>query len=349
MTGVDTRPSARPTVAPPPGHPLLDLPSAVSPHRAELEAAILEWAVRYELLDDERAREKLARTRLGELVARSYPTIIPSRVEAVAGWFTWAFVIDDCYEAWTGRYDEAAARTMGVLTRQPARDRSDTRLEAQLAAVWHRLAADMSTEWRLRFAQHMGHFLAAFKYEAVNRRTGRVPELLGYTQLRRASGGITPSLDLLQVATGREVPALLHEFEQVHTMFNRTADVVVWVNDIMSLRKELAAGETTNGVLVLAEERGIGLQEAIDEVYELVARQIDQFEQAWAELEFVMHRWHGLEPGAVEAMRTFAGGMRSWMRGNLDWSGLSDRYQVTDGVLLATDPSLVMPTDRGTR
>ncbi|MFF0146495.1 hypothetical protein ATK36_3699 [Amycolatopsis sulphurea] len=341
MTGIALRHEEN--LQPPPGHPLLGFRSAISPHVAELEGHILAWAERYAVLDNARARDKLARTRLGELVARAYPTILPARLEAVAGWFTWAFVIDDCYENDAGPYDEPAAQTLRVLVRELKPDATHTRLDALLADVWHRLAAGMSTAWRLRFTQHMAHFLAAFKYEALNRQVRHVPDLLGYQQLRRASGGITPSLDLLEVATGQEVPGLLHEFEQARAMFNRASDVVVWVNDIVSLRKELAAGETTNGVLVLAEEHHVELPEAIDLAYALVARQIEEFEQATSELETLMSRWRGLEPETVDAVRTFTDGLRSWMRGNLDWSGNSDRYRNADGVLLSTGSSLISP------
>ncbi|GAA1994420.1 terpene synthase family protein [Amycolatopsis minnesotensis] len=347
MTGAATEPGADLRLAPPPWHPLRGLDSAISPHVAELEAHIIGWADRYALLDDARARDKLARTRLGELVARTYPTILPARLEAVSGWFTWAFVIDDCFDRCAGQYDETAARTLRVLAGDREPGAAETRLEAQLADVWHRLTAGMGLTWRTRFTQHMAHFLAAFKYEAFNRRTRRVPDLLGYRQLRRASGGITPSLDLIEVASGLEVPALLHEFEQTRAMFDRAADVVVWVNDIVSLRKELAAGETTNGVLVLAAEREIGLPEAVDAAYTLVAEQVKQFEDAEAELEALLSRWRGLEPEAVVAARKFTDGMRAWMRGNLDWSFRSDRYQVTDGVLLSTDTSLLAPKPSG--
>ncbi|MCK2244211.1 MULTISPECIES: hypothetical protein [unclassified Crossiella] len=320
---------------PPAGHPLLDLPSAISPHLAELEAGILDWADRYALLDGPSARDKLARTRLGELIARSYPTIAPARIPAVTGWFTWAFVIDDCHEQPSGDYDAAAARTMDILAGAPGLAGA-TPLEAQLSEVWQRLSAGMSTSWRHRFALHMAHFLVAFKYEAFNRRHRQVPDLGWYRQFRRSSGGITPSLDLIEVATGQEVPALLHEFEETRLMFNRAADVVVWVNDIVSLRKELAAGEVSNGVLVLARERDLDLQTAVDETYVLIGRQLAEFHQAEAEAETLLGHWRGLEPAAVDAVRTFADGLRSWMRGNLDWSAHSDRYQVTDGIRLAT-------------
>ncbi|MFB9904030.1 terpene synthase family protein [Allokutzneria oryzae] len=134
---------------------------------------------------------------------------------------------------------------------------------------------------------------------------------------------------------------MLHETDQLRTMYNWAADVVVWVNDIVSLRKELVAGETTNGVLVLAQERGNGLQDAIDAVYRKVADYVEEFTHARDELALLSSRWLGLDAQERAAVTSFVEGMESWMRGNLDWSRRSDRYQVADGVRLTTDTSLV--------
>ncbi|WP_086824753.1 hypothetical protein [Allokutzneria sp. NRRL B-24872] len=331
---------------PEPDHPLLAITPVVSAHRAELERHILAWADDYDLLDDAQARAKLAGTRLGELVARSYPLIEPERLRAVAGWFTWAFVIDDCFDGDSlagSDHDAVAGRMLLVLTPDASRAPATTRLDALLSEVWHGLAADRSPAWRMRFSLHMTHFLAAFKYESLNRGTGHTPELRGYAQLRRSSGGITPSLDLLEAATGREVPALLHETDQLRAMYNHAADVVVWVNDIVSLRKELVAGETTNGVLVLARERGGGLQDAVDAVYRRVAWHVEEFHRAEAELAAISDDWLGLGAAERAALADFTHGLRAWMRGNLDWSRGTHRYQVPDGVRLSTDTSLVRP------
>ncbi|MFE0425624.1 hypothetical protein ACFW15_25095, partial [Streptomyces sp. NPDC058953] len=330
---------------PRPGHPLLTLQPHISPWEEQLEAAVMNWADAYDLLDSPAARDRLARSHLGALIARSYPAMGLHRAEAVAGWFTWAFVIDDCHDRQpegTIDYDSSAFRILRLLTPDATLPPTTaSRLDAILARVWHDLARDRSAAWRMRFTLHMTHFLAAFKYESLNRRHHHTPGLLGYTQLRRASGGITPSLDLLEVASDREIPPLLHESDQFQTMFNRASDVVVWVNDIVSLRKELVAGETTNGVLVLARERGCGLQDAIDAVYQRVGHWVSEFRQAREELRALSGQWLGLTRGERHAVESYADGMEAWMRGNLDWSFCSDRYQRADGVRLTSDTDLV--------
>ncbi|MFD0275106.1 hypothetical protein ACFVHB_14560 [Kitasatospora sp. NPDC127111] len=335
---------------PGPDHVLYRLPPRMSPHREELERLILDWADRYGLVDSPRARQRLADTHLGELIARCYPHLRAERLEPLAGWFTWAFVIDDLYDGCASA--EAAGHTRATLrmlaalslrSGEPSPARDVPPLAVELAEVWRRLAGRQSLQWQLRFITHMGQFLDAFHYEAANREHRHVPALSGYTQLRRASGGITPSLDLLEYAAGLEVPALFHESEQLRTMVNKAADVVVWVNDVLSLRKELVVGEVTNGVLAVSRELRCGMQDAIDHVYRKVARDIDAFLHAEESLTTLCRGWHGLRESDRAAIGAFTDGMKAWMRGNLEWALNSRRYLEVDTLRLTGTPALPAP------
>ncbi|GAB7184256.1 hypothetical protein ATKI12_4087 [Kitasatospora sp. Ki12] len=341
---------------PDPDHVLYQLPPRMSPYREELERLILEWADRYGLVDGPRARKRLADTHLGELIARCYPDLRAERLSPLAGWFTWAFVIDDLYDDWapTDAADDTRTtlRMLAALTLRsaepspPAGDAPPPAGDAppladELAEVWRRLAGRQSIQWQLRFITHMGQFLDAFRYEAVNREHRHVPALSGYAQLRRVSGGITPSLDLLEYAAGLEVPALLHESEQLRTMVDKASDVVVWVNDVLSLQKELVVGEVTNGVLAVSRELGCGIQDAIDHVYRKVARDIGVFLDAEESLTTLCGSWHGLREADRAAVGAFAGGMKAWMRGNLEWGVNSGRYVEIDTLRLTRNPDLL--------
>ncbi|MEU9044808.1 MULTISPECIES: hypothetical protein [unclassified Kitasatospora] len=333
---------------PDPDHVLYRLPPRMSPHREELERLILEWADRYGLVDGPRARRRLADTHLGELIARCYPHLRAERLSPLAGWFTWAFVIDDLYDgcasAEAADHTRATLRMLAALSlrsAEPSPAGDAPPLVDELAEVWRRLAGRQSIQWQLRFITHMGQFLDAFRYEAVNREHRHVPAVSGYTQLRRASGGITPSLDLLEYAAGLEVPALLHESEQLRTMVNKASDVVVWVNDVLSLQKELVVGEVTNGVLAVSRELRCGIQDAIDHVYRKVARDIEVFLHAEESLTTLCGSWHGLPEADRAAVGTFTDGMKAWMRGNLEWEINSRRYVDIDTLRLTRDPDLL--------
>ncbi|MEC3953701.1 hypothetical protein VMT65_11710 [Nocardia sp. CDC153] len=331
---------------PPPEHPLFALPARISPHRARLERLILDWADAFELLETPRQRERLAGTRLGELVARAFPFVRADRLEPLAGWFTWAFVIDDWYDgpggAATHGHERALAQVLAALPVDGCHTGEyDAGLVRQLAAVWRLLAAPQSVSWRLRFIDDMAGFMESFAYEAINRRSRHVPKVLPYAQLRRQSGGITPCLRLLEYAAGLEVPGVIQRSDPFRRMFDHTADVVVWVNDVLSLRKELAIGEVSNGVLAVAAERRCDLQTAIDAVYRRVAEDIAAFHCAERELTDMCADWRGLADADRRAVRVCVEGMKSWMRGNLDWSLRSERYVQADTVRLCTSPRLL--------
>ncbi|MEU7043498.1 hypothetical protein AB0A77_20850 [Streptomyces varsoviensis] len=326
---------------PGPEHPLYELPPRRAANARALDEMVVDWARRYGPADGPAdgpaAPERMTAVRAGDLIARTYPGLRADRAVPLAGWFAWLFAIDDYFDHGGPRTpDGHAAATRKVLAALPTAPETagpgdadpGPPLVRHIAHVWRRIAPGCGLCWRMRFLTHVTHFLSAFQYEELNRRQRHTPSLDGYVQLRRASGSITACLDLLEFATGLEVPPLLHETEQLRTMANRAADVVVWVNDVVSLKKELAIGETTNGVLVVRRELGLSAQESVDYIYARVADDIRAFQAAEAELERICARWLGVTEAERAALDSLADGMRCWMRGNLDWSVRSGRYAV---------------------
>lgn len=308
---------------PPDGHILYRLPGcAPAPARIrELDDAVMAWA------DGPAERDRLSATRAGELIARAYPGLRQDRAAPLAGWFAWLFLVDDLHDP-DGTADAGvASRLLGTLALDPGPAPDGPPLARHLAHVWQRIALAQSRWWRMRFLTHTMHFLSAFHYEALYRRHRRTPALREYVQLRRASGSVTACLDLLEFATGREIPPLLHETDQLRGMFTRATDVVVWVNDVVSLEKELHLHENVNGVLVLQHQFGLTLQEAVNRVYGKVAADIHAFHLHERELQRMCSSWPGLTERDLAALTAFTDGMKAWMRANVDWSAHCARYR----------------------
>ncbi|MGW1198854.1 terpene synthase family protein [Streptomyces sp. NPDC002536] len=308
---------------PPAGHLLYRLPACTpAPARIrELDDAVMAWA------DGPAARDRLSATLAGELIARAYPGLRQDRAADLAGWFAWLFLVDDLHDP-DGTADAGvASRLLGTLVLEPGPAPDGPPLVRHLAHVWQHIARAQSRWWRMRFLTHTMHFLTAFRYEALYRRHRRTPALREYVQLRRASGSVTACLDLLEFATGREVPPLLHETDQLRGMFTRATDVVVWVNDVVSLEKELHLRESVNGVLVLQRQFGLTLQEAVNRVYAKVAADVHAFHAHERELQRMCSSWPGLTERDLTALASFTDGMRAWMRANLDWSAHCARYR----------------------
>jgi hypothetical protein len=76
-----------------------------------------------------------------------------------------------------------------------------------------------------------------------------------------------------------------------------------------------------NLALVLQHEAGMSLQAAVDEVASFVKREVKSF----VALEATLPSFGSTVDSSV---RRFVEVLRTWMRGNLDWSYESGRYQV---------------------
>ncbi|MFH9069887.1 terpene synthase family protein [Streptomyces alboflavus] len=319
-------------IFPGPDHLLYRLPSRTEPDGHRLDDLVRHWADACGLLEDASAHKRLGDAAVGDLITSCYPGLRPDRAAPLAGWISWLFVIDDYYDRLDVQGEEYPdTLTEEIIDALPVEPRGHIRhheapLARELARLWRHIAPQLSRWWRMRFATHVAHFLTAFRHERMHRREGLPPGLRAYAELRRASSSVTACLDLLEYATGREVPSLLHETRQLRTMFGKATDVVAWVNDVVSLRKELGIGDTNNGIVVVRRELGLDTQGAIDHVYRAVDRDIEEFLDAEAELWRMCEHWSGVTDAEQSALALLSDGMKAWMRGNLDWSVRANRY-----------------------
>ncbi|MFI6642684.1 hypothetical protein [Streptomyces sp. NPDC050504] len=317
---------------PGPGHILYELPATAAVHPAALDELAVAWASGHGMLGDPAAAESLSRAGMGDLVRRAYPGLRHDRAAPLMGWFSWLFVIDDSFDRMGARALEEHASISGrMLDALPLTHRADapvpdTPLARCLGAVWGDVAPRLSRWWRMRFTTHVMQFLTAFRFEALNRQQSRVPPLDEYVQLRRASGSVTACLDMLEFSTGLEVPPMIHATDQLRTMFDKATDVVVWVNDAVSLKKELAGGETSNGVLVVRNALGLSTRQAVRHVYDRVEADVVTFLAAERDLTRLCGQWPGITDRDRAAVASYCTGLKAWMRGNLDWSTRCDRY-----------------------
>ncbi|MGW1141187.1 terpene synthase family protein, partial [Streptomyces zhihengii] len=104
-----------------------------------------------------------------------------------------------------------------------------------------------------------------------------------------------------------------------------TADVVIFVNDIVSLTKEIAAGDVNNSVLVLRGHKSCSLDEAVDLTAALANRRIARFGELAASLPAALHA-RGVPAEVRGHVDHYVEGMRHVMAGNLAWSLATARY-----------------------
>ncbi|WP_330184296.1 hypothetical protein OHB26_12260 [Nocardia sp. NBC_01503] len=301
---------------------------------AELESArdhVLSWVDGSRLTRSTAWRAIFDAADFGYFVALVHPDIDRIALELAVDWFAWLFLVDDELDDGTVGRDlaeagELAEQVCAVLRAEAYDgDRGDTPLLAALADLWRRTAPRGSALWRARFTDHLTECLrTAAIWEAGNRVRGIVPDRDTYVERRRHTGAIYVCMDLVEALGGFEVTAEQYRGADFSGALDAACDVVCWTNDVYSLAKEQSFGEVHNLAYI------IGHHERLDEAEALarVCAEIDTRVRRFLELERALR-----DRSAPEPVLACLDGMRSWMRGNFDWSSRTARYSDIAGPL----------------
>lgn len=313
-----------------PGQRLLGLsdlrvpyPALRNPRAAVAEQAIEDVARRVGVLREGAAHYFNA---FNQASGFTYPRASAERLMACVEWCDWLFFFDDLYDvdrAFTRReahLDRVASRYLALLGGAPcpALPRPLALFACDLS---DRLAALASPAWRRRFLQSVEDYLTrGVLRTARNFAAGEVPDLASYVHDREFDSAVLTTLDMIEVATGRELPDEVAADPTLQRMRRVCTRVVAFVNDIVSYQKEVLKHENPNNLLhVLMVNEGCTLELALSRTVEIVNASVAQFEALRGELPV----W---APRDMDAVREYVEGMEHWMRGNLDWSLQSARY-----------------------
>ncbi|WP_152541267.1 terpene synthase family protein [Kallotenue papyrolyticum] len=298
-------------------------PVAHHPAAAEVEQAALAWARRHGLLASAGVERRVRAVRIGELMGMVYPHLAPDALLLLTQWTLWGFVWDDlCGTPPLGndpqRLDAAQQRLLAVLRGAALHpDEAPTvRALADLRQRWLRYATPVQLDPYIRSVEQ--HF-AACLWEATNRSAGRTPDLQAYLAMRPFSSGVYTYTEAFGLLEGLPWPEELRRDPQVERLTLLANNVVCWINDLLSLPKELASGEQHNLVVILQQHQGLSLSSALAQVE---ARYYQDL-AAYQALEACLPRCGG---ELDRALATYTQVLRGWMAGSLQWSYASGRY-----------------------
>lgn len=300
-------------------------PSAASPYAEHVHIHTLEWVKKFGLVKDSAGFEHLKASRFGWLAARAYPDAPLERLEIVSDWNTWLFVLDDqCDEMGIGRHPSKLSalhcRCLQVLCGDPP-DAEDVNVIHALNDIIERIRSLMPLTWLTRFVQSVAEYFESTEWEAANRAHNLWPETQAYIRLRPFTGGLYTDIDLVELTENITLPLIIRAHPRIRQLITITNNIVCWSNDIFSLQKEHRHHDMHNLALLIHHHEQIGLQEAVDKVAGHIDTQIRRF----IVLEQDLPRFEA----ADDEMLQFIAVLRSWIRGNLDWSYESARYRET--------------------
>lgn len=306
-------------------------PPQINPHVQTTQTHLLDWVQRFNLVQKETAQQRFIQAEFAYFAACTYPTASASNLALVSDWFAWLFLVDDQLDDGViGKQPEQAYEVMTNLldilddkyTPEPLLPASaySSIAAASLADLWQRTFSQSTSNWRKRFYRHVADCFAAAYWEAQNRLQSAIPDEATYIKKRRDTGAIYICLDLIDIVEHIDFPLYLYNSQVFQDALDATSNLVCWCNDIYSLEKEKTLGEHHNIVLVVQHTRNFTQHEAINYITELMSKEV----QLFLNLEQQLLR---IFPTHAQELQKYLAGMKSWIRGNLDWSSKTKRYR----------------------
>jgi hypothetical protein len=274
--------------------------------------------------DDERTRQFRARVELDGYV---YPYCSFERLSVVGGFNQWLYFLDEQYDGHPESYAdlqrirEVMQRALDVLAGAPL-GHLPTPFERYTRACRRELWALMPSGFLERFSQNLRDSLLRGRLLALGHWLRR--ETLGldqYIELRALASTVYPVIDCVEIAADiRLAPEVLTDPVLVQ-MVNATVRYVALMNDVLSYEAEAAAAASTvNLVHVLRVRENRDGESALQRAAAIVGG----FERTFCRLE---QRLPSYGRAVDEQVTHYVRGLKSWMRGSLDFALHSERFR----------------------
>lgn len=315
--------------------PKIGAPFPVVPgaHAGEAQRRHMGWADRHSVFCSEEERRRFAAMDMGALAALLYPEASsPEDAQLVADWCAWLLLRDDRWDSTENpeEWERLAARDrsyLGLMRRVLGRTVGVVHAEGEGDGLYRALA-DLCERLRGRARREglpdpvdrrlvavMKSFFFASVRETAYQRRGAGPTLPEYVRMRSVTGGLDILTFVLAALDGIRLPRVLLEEPTVRHLTAASHNVCCWHNDLVSLNKELAAGEVHNLVLVLLgdPEDGCGsLEGAVETAVRMIRREIDSFACLEREVRAMGEPWRRAASWYAGMLRDRVGGVIVW-------------------------------------
>lgn len=299
-------------------------PANISRYVDEVNAHNVYWVQKYDLAPTPALLAAYRKAKFPWFVSRIYHDADYIELCLVCDFCTWLFLVDDLMEKIAADREEHARLIMDllcVLERNEVSMLGDyVPLAASLKDIWDRLQALSTPSWQRSFIADMQDLFEATEWEVSNRVLDHPPGIADYIKMRPYTSAMFPCIDLIEIVGQSWLSEGLRRQDLVQKLVLTCIEAVCWVNDLVSFNKEQCINEPHNLVLLLQTEHHLSPYDAIREVTEVCNETIRHF--IYLETKLLAS-----VKGSDEHLRHFTTGLRSWIRGNLDWCILdTERY-----------------------
>ncbi|MFB8758055.1 terpene synthase family protein [Streptomyces nigra] len=311
--------------------PNLHGPVEVRLHPAadRVEESLLRWATLHGLFRDDRQRDRYARSGFGLFAGYTYPRV--AALETVAWWHGHNWLVDDFLDHPRTEDAQAEALVSDLLAQLPVdltqRQKPKGPLAAAAADLWRRTAPARSRAWRIRYRGHYRDWLALSLRARPHRQGRDAPvDVPTYVRRRRLHSGAEMTFDLLEVGHHRELPPAVADSDLYRMVRFAANDAISWTNDLYSLPKDLAEGDTDHLTAAVREARSGTWRDAADKVARMVQEATADFVTACRDLR-AMRGLYDVTDAEWKAVEESLTDLALWISGSLHWHRHTPRYR----------------------
>ncbi|XXX76528.1 terpene cyclase [Sorangium sp. So ce134] len=293
-----------------------------------VERRTLQWVRRMRLASDERSLARIKAANVAYLAAWVFPSASLQTLQLASDFTAVLFLLDDAYDEGTLSADpEAVAklneRYLGELFGYIEADTDDP-LTRGLIDIRDRIRRDHPHFLLNRWLSHFQYYFEANLWEANNRKERRVPENGEYIMMRRYSGAVYPYCDLLELLLEQPLPLEVVQHPLLQSVREICNDILCWTNDYFSLEKELRSGEVHNLIVVLRNNHGLTLEQAVARLKRMHDERIAEYQHVKGE---ILSSW------SAGGIRQYLDATDAMIAGHQRWALAALRYTELAGLV----------------
>ncbi|WP_441248627.1 family 2 encapsulin nanocompartment cargo protein terpene cyclase [Kitasatospora sp. McL0602] len=265
-----------------------------------------------------------------------HPDASLDELNLTSDWLSWGTYADDYFPVVFGRtLNMTAAKACNErlslfmpIDSAVAAPTPSSALERGLADLWERTAGPMSQSGRRKFRTAVEDMTASWLWEISNQIQNRIPDPVDYIEMRRMTFGSDLTMSLSRLAQSQTVPDEVFALRPVQALEKAASDYACLLNDLFSYQKEIQyEGEIHNGVLVVQNFFDCGRAEAQGIVTDLMSSRMREFQHLIANAFPAMYEDFDLAPEIRRALDRYAGELKDWLIGILNWHQGCHRYE----------------------
>ncbi|KAH8151512.1 uncharacterized protein LAJ45_04133 [Morchella importuna] len=290
-----------------------------------VKEAINSWAK--SISQDEAFFKKTAAAKFGLVAQFLYPDGDEEALATIACFYAWVWAWDDVFDTQFEGVDSMQIReettlNFEYLLADPPGPKPSVVSPLNSSFSWFagRIKKKMCKEPRERLLRDLKEFVHNVT-SWYGRQDDNVPTLSEYYVMRRECVGVAPTIDLIEYCYGLDIPPTMVGHRAFQQILEKTRDIVMISNDMVSLARELRAGHVDNIVSVLAYHEGMSPQEAMDHAAVLLRQAHADFESAERDLPLPSGN-----DTSDEELRKFVLGCKDVCAGLMKWSNYTGRY-----------------------